>query len=482
MTLTVTPLAQGFAASGEGEWLALARKTLKGAGVETLDVETIDGLKIHPLYQASKDPIGFAPAPRGGERPWDVRAEIAHGGVGAAHDALAADLSGGASSALIRIDPEGLNGVAIGSAADLAAVLDGVLTDVAPIALDAGLLGPRAADWLSAAATASPAAPLAFHLDPLSAFAETGTSPGPIESHLIAAANTAARLSTTHPEATLFLASGRVVHEAGGTNVEELAFALAAALAYAKALTRAGLSAQAAFKAVVLGLAVDADPLIAIAKLRAARLTWARLTSACGVAAPALIEARSSRRMITRADPWTNLIRLTAAGFAAAVGGADACVLGGFTDALGAPTPLARRMSRNIQLIVMEEGGLGAVADPAGGAGGFERLSRDLARAAWTRFTALEAAGGAVAALRDGLIGDETLKCRAELTARIADRRLRIVGVTDFRAANVRPAPAEAMVTQAVSAPDPRLPGPDSRCETLSPISLEDLAATGTAA
>ncbi len=265
---------------------------------------------------------------------------------------------------------------------------------------------------------ASPAAPLAFHLDPLGAFAGAGASPGPIESHLIAAANTAARLSTTHPGASLFLASGVVVHEAGGTAAEELAFALAAALGYAKALVRAGLSMEAALGGIVLGLTTDVDPLLSIAKLRAARILWTRFTQACGAPRPATIEARSSGRMLTRADPWTNLVRLTAAAFAAAVGGADAIVLGAFTDALGAPAPFAERLARNTQLILMEEGHVGAAIDPAGGAGAFEALTIDLARVAWEQFTVIEAAGGVVAALREGLIARETATARERLGRR----------------------------------------------------------------
>src|SRR6185312_6241847 len=123
------------------------------------------------------------------------------------------------------IDPVGAAGVAIGSAEGLARALDGVLLDVAPVALDAGFLGPTAADWLGA---------LALHLDPLSAFAEGGASPGPLEAHLISAATVAARLAAPYPRASLFLASGRALHEAGGGEAGELALAVAAALAYAK--------------------------------------------------------------------------------------------------------------------------------------------------------------------------------------------------------------------------------------------------------
>jgi methylmalonyl-CoA mutase len=266
------------------------------------------------------------------------------------------------------------------------------------------------------------------------------------------------------------------VHEAGGGEAAELAFAIAAALAYAKALTRAGLSIDDAFGRIGLGLAADADYFLGVAKLRAARRLWARLTGACGVATEAAIEARSSGRMLTRADPWTNMIRLTAAAFAAATGGADAIVLGAFTDALGAPTTFARRQSRNIQLVLAEEAYLGRVVDPAGGAGYLETLTDELARAAWDRFQAIEAAGGVVRALEGGVIAEAVEETRNELKARLGGKQARLLGVTDFPASEGRDAAVETSRPAAVEAPDPRLPGPDSRCAPLTAIRLEDLA------
>jgi methylmalonyl-CoA mutase len=472
-----TPLADDFPPATEAEWLGLVERTLKGASAESLVSPGPDGLRIQPLYEAAASPSGIVAPPRGGDRPWDIRTCVRHPSPAQARDAINGDLAGGAASVLVAVDRGGGEGVAVGSAEALGRLLDDVLIDVAPIALEAGFLGTAAADWLSAAAKGSPAAPLAFHLDPLSAFAASGGSPGPIESHLIAAANLAARLAPIHPRASFFLGSGTVAHEAGATPAQELAFALASALAYAKALKRAGLATEPALATTVIGLAVDADFLISIAKLRAARMVWARLSGALGAPMPARIEARSSRRMLTRAEPWSNMIRLTAAGAAAAIGGADAIVLGAFTDALGLPTAFARRMSRNTQLILMDEGHLGAVADPVAGSGAFEALSRDLARAAWTRFNAIEAAGGLIAALREGLIARDAETDREQLKADLAAGTLRLIGVTDFQAAESRPAAVDEVDFVAAQAPEARLPGPDSACPPLAPIALEDLAA-----
>ena len=479
MNAPTLALAADFPPAARADWLALVEKTLKGAGLASLAGRTPDGLAVEPLYTADDAPVAaaFPTAPRDGERAWDIRAAIAHPDPAHANAQILEALAGGASSILITIDPAGVEGVAIGSGQALEGLLEGVALDIAPIALDAGFLGAGCAEWLAAAAKASPAAGPAFHLDPLTAFAATGASPGPIESHLIAGAGLAARLAETYPKASLYRASGRVVHEAGGTPAQELAFAAAAALSYAKALVRAGLAIEAAFARVTLGLAVDGDALASIAKLRAARLIWTRITGACGVAGRARIEALSSRRMLTRADPWTNLVRLTAAGFAAVVGGADAVVLGAFTDAIGLPTAQARRLARNTSLILMEEAHLGRVADPMAGTWAVEALTADLARAAWTRFTAIEAAGGLAEALRAGLIVGQIDEARANLKAALACGETKIVGVTDFPGGAVGAVAIEPDAKISAQAPDPRLPGPDSHCPALVPIRLEALAA-----
>jgi methylmalonyl-CoA mutase len=468
----VIPLAADFPPADRQAWLSLVERTLKGAPLASLTRHTLEGVAIEPLYEAGLP----APAPAKSAPGWDVRTIVRHADPAAANEAALADLAQGAQSVLLRLDPEGRDGVAAGSAEDLARALDGVMLDVAPVGLDAGFLGPKAADWLAVAAKDAPAAQLSFHLDPLSAFARAGVSPGPIEAHLISSATVGARLAEPYPKASLFLASGQVAHEAGAGEAAELAIAMAAAFAYAKALVRAGLSMQDAFDRITLGLAVDADYFVSIAKLRAARRLWARLAEACGAAAPARIEARSSARMLTAADPWTNMVRLTAAAFAGAVGGADALVLGAFTDALGAPTAFARRQSRNIQLVLQEEASLGRVIDPAGGCGFLEALTDELARAAWAEFQAIEAAGGVVRALESGHIAEVAGRARQALQDRIADRTVRILGVTDFPIADGREAEIAPNAPRRAEAPSPRLPGPDSRCPALAAIRLESLA------
>ncbi|MGZ6015982.1 MAG: methylmalonyl-CoA mutase family protein, partial [Phenylobacterium sp.] len=149
--------------------------------------------------------------------------------------------------------------------------------------------------------------------------------------------------------------------------------------------------------------------------------------------------------------------------------GADTVILGNFTDALGLPTEFARRQSRNTQLVLMEEAHIGRVADPAAGAGYVEALTDQMARAAWTQFQAIEAAGGLVAALAAGQIAEGVA---AALAARPSDPK--IIGVTAFPPAKETPVEVEIAAARAVSAPSARLPGPDSGCPPLRPMRIPE--------
>jgi methylmalonyl-CoA mutase len=466
-----TPLADGFPPADREAWLASVQRSLRGAPFDTLVSRTADGLEIQPLY-VSGDAEGRLTC-RGGGPPrssWDVRTVVSHPDPGRANAQILEDLAGGASSVLLTV---GDQGCAAGSEDDMARALSGVVLEAAAVALDAGFLGPQAARWLAACARSSPQARLALHLDPLTAFAERGASPGPIEAHVRAAAQVAAPLAETYAGASFFLATGRAAHEAGGTEAQELGVMAAAAVAYARALGEQGMNPAEALGRIVFGLSVDGDYFTSIAKLRAGRRIAERLGEATGRGEPPVVEARASGRMLTRLDAWTNLLRLTAAGFAGGAGGADAVVLSPFTDAIGAPSPLARRQARNTQLELMEESHLGRVADPAAGSWFIESVTAELAREGWAVFQAIEREGGLVAALTSGFIAANVEGARAALHA--AAERRGVLGVTRFPDPEERPVATDATAAARPGAgPDPRLPGEDSTCRPLSPMRITE--------
>jgi methylmalonyl-CoA mutase len=473
MDTEIIPLAEDFPPASRPDWERAALKALKGEPLERLRRRTTDGFAVDGLgTPAEGDPAARAGAPADPERPWDIRTVVDHPHPERANADVLQDLENGAASVLVRLDPSGAVGVAAGSAQDLGRVLGGVLLDLAPVALEAGWMAPVAADWLAELAKGGPASPLAMHMDPLGTWAREGVSPGPVGAHLRAAAETAARHAPTYPRASFFLADGRPVHEAGGSEGWELGFAAAAALAYARGMEAEGV--EAPWSKIVLGLSADVEHLTTVAKLRAARVIWSKMTTACGAQAPARIEARSSRRMLAAQDSWTNLLRLTAAGFGAAVAGAEAVILEPFTTPLAGaalrPGALARRQARNIQLVLMEEAGLGRVADAAGGAGYVEALTDGLARAGWAALQAIEAGGGLEQALASGSLAAAIAEARDARRTAYADGGLGLIGVTRFPNAQDEPPAMEAVDPAPVAAPDARRPGPDSQCPALAPV------------
>lgn len=420
------------------QWRASAVKALKDKPLESLLHIDADHLVTRPLYADATGikPL-FAPRPSDAEgRAWDLRTQVEGDDPVAVNAAVLTDLEGGAASVI-------LSGGALSDAEPMARSLDNVALELAAVALDAGLDGPDAADALAVVAKGAPRAKLMFHMDPIGAYAAAGGSPRPVELHLAQAAATAERHSGAYPDATFFLASGRVVHEAGGSAGQELGFIAASVVAYAKASAEAGLSVERALKGTVLGLSVDAEYFDSLAKVRALRIVWASLTKAFGVDVPANIEARSSRRMLAAKDPWPNLLRLTAAGFAGAVGGADSVVLDGFTRASGRPDAFARRQARNTQIVLMEEAHLGRVDDPAAGSWFLDSRTHDLAEAGWAEFQRIEREGGILASLKGGAIQMRVAAARASLQSAYDGGSRQIIGVTKFVDPDVRPAPVE---------------------------------------
>ena len=159
----------------------------------------------------------------------------------------------------------------------------------------------------------------------------------------------------------------------------------------ARASSRASPAARGA---IFFRLAADADQFLTIAKLRALRLLWAQIEVACGLTPkPALVHAETAWRMMTRRDPYVNLLRTTTAAFAAGLGGADLVSVLPFTQALGLPDAFARRLARNTQLVLIEEANLGRVTDAGAGAGGIETLTDEMAQAAWALFQVSESQG-----------------------------------------------------------------------------------------
>ncbi|HEV7653325.1 MAG TPA: methylmalonyl-CoA mutase family protein [Mycobacteriales bacterium] len=438
------PLAAQFPATTREQWVELVAGVLRRSGlpegadpVEALTGTTYDDIPVRPLYTAADRPVadpgrpGAAPYVRGSTADgptltgWDVRPRHANPDPAALRAALLNDLETGATSSWLVLGDAGL------PVADLAAALEGVYVELAPVALDAGAQTRAAADAFLALVADRGLDPAevrgSLGADPIGLRARTGA-----DADLGLLGELAGRGGAGLRVATV---DGTVAHDAGASDATELAVATATGVAYLRALTDAGLAVEPALDAIEFRFAVSADQFASIAKLRAARRIWGRVAELSGAAPDRRGQrqhAVTSAAMMTRHDPWVNMLRTTIACFAAAVGGADAITVLPFDAALGLPDDLARRVARNTQAILHDESSLGRVLDAAGGSWYVEAFTDELADKAWDTFTAIERAGGALAALDDGTIGDLVAATRARRADDVAHRRAPLTGVTEY--------------------------------------------------
>ncbi|MFD3523486.1 methylmalonyl-CoA mutase small subunit [Streptomyces sp. NPDC058653] len=487
-------LAAEFPEPTHDQWQGLVEGVLRktGRNVSGTDAEdalstTIeDGLTTRPLYTAADDPgdgglPGFAPFTRGGTpggptpSGWDVRQRHARTDAARTNEAVLEDLANGTTSLWIAVGETGVPVSALGDA------LDGVYLDLAPVALDAGDEFPGAAAELlrlyDERDVPRDQARGTLGADPLGRLARTGEETPGLQD---AAAELARLCDQEYPGLRALVVDALPYHEAGGSAAQELGCSLAAGVAALRDLDAAGLSVEAACGQLEFRYAATADQFLTIAKLRAARRLWARVAEVAG-AGPAGAAQRqhavTSSVMMTRRDPWVNMLRTTVASLAAGVGGADSVTVLPFDHTLGLPDGFARRIARNTSTILIEESHLGRVIDPAGGSWYVEKLTDDLAHAAWAWFQEIERAGGQRAALRGGLVAERLAATWATRSEKLARRREPVTGVSEF------PQLAEVPVVRDTPPPAPvgGLPTVhrDDAFEALRSRSDAHLAATG---
>ncbi|MDB5508528.1 MAG: mutA [Hyphomicrobiales bacterium] len=432
----------GFPAVDEAHWRGLVDKVLKGAPFEKLVGRSYDGLEIQPLYARAANATPLASAHDGA---WDMLARIDHPDALDAHAQALTDLENGSNGLhLVFRGARSARGFGLPTdARSLERALESVVLETGlTIAVDAGEAASDIAGHLAGLVEARGLKPgevrILFGLDPIDA-GDHGRSSIPASF-----ATTVKRLRDAGHVAPIAAADARFVHDAGGSEAQELAVLLGSAVAMLRSLVDAGIALQDARDAIFFRVAADADQFMTIAKLRALRRLWARIEEACGLdPKPAVIHAETAWRMMTRRDPWVNLLRATVAAFAAGVGGADHVSVLPFTQALGLPDAFARRLARNTQLILLEEANLGRVADPAAGAGGFETLTEELAQKGWALFQGAEAAGGLCAHLP--ALAAEVARVRTERLKNVARRKDPLTGTSEFP--NLAEAPVEVLAT-----------------------------------
>ena len=443
-------LAEGFPTATPERWRDLVAGVLRKSGVAeerltdhpeaVLATHSLDGFDIEPLYTATPpaaDPgfPGLAPFTRG-YRPaggvpegWDIRARHSDSDPAELRRRVHNDLMNGVASLWITVGQDAL------PVSELGQALTDVHLDLAPVVLDAR--GPEALDAATAllrvhADADVPDGRVISHLglDPLSTAALAGERPEVADTARFAAEH-AARFANLG----LFVADGTLVHNAGGSDAQEIGSAIASGTAYLRALAEAGLDVADAADRIEFRLAANADQFSVIAKLRAVRAMWNQVLEASGVPAQRRsmrLHATTSDAMLTRRDPHVNMLRTTVACFAAGVGGADAVTVAPFDSAIGLPDDFARRVARNTQSLLVEESHLARVIDPAGGSFYVESLTGDLYRAGWTFFRVLERAGGMAEAIAQGTLHAAVDQVWERRRNDLATRAAPLTGLSEF--------------------------------------------------
>jgi methylmalonyl-CoA mutase len=431
-------LAAGFAPATYEDWRKLVDGVLKGAPFEKLVGKTYDGLRIDPIYARAHHAAPVAS--RAEAAPWQIMQRIDHADAAQANAQALHDLENGANGlTLVFAGANGAHGFGLQPSAEaLEKVLDGVFVD-AGIAVELQV-GPQSrmaaihlAETIKRKGIDPAACDVRFGLDPIGACAVWGSSPYSWPEIVPAVTGAIKGLAAMGFKGPFAAADGRVIHDAGGSEVQELVFVLAAGVQYLRALESAGVTLEDARGMIYARLSADADQFLTMAKFRALRLLWARIEQSCGLKPkPLFIAADTAWRMLTQRDPYVNMLRATIATFSAGLGGADSINVLPHTLALGLPDAFARRAARNTQLVLLEESNLAKVADPAAGSGGIETLTRQLCEAAWALFQEIEKAGGVFAALKQNLIQRKVVATRAVRETNIARRKEVLTGASEF--------------------------------------------------
>lgn len=438
-------LAGEFPATDRATWEALA------GDVDALRSTTYDGISVEPLYTADDEiaPVGlpgFTPFVRGrtaaGTRRtgWDVRQLVdvrtdRTDRTDRSRGAAVHELERGATSVWLRLHDEVAYDI---DEPLIARVLEGTLLDVAPVVIDAGQRWSVAGEVLCELWDRLGVDPAlvsgSFGADP---FGEWASNRGrmDLDGHL-ADLSAAAFRSRAYPHVRLATIDGTRFHDAGASDAQELGFTVANAVSTLRIIGDDEHDVASAFGEIELRLAATADQFATIAKFRAARRLWARVAEIAGdprAAGRTPIHAVTSTAMMTRYDAAVNMLRGTVACFAAGVAGADAVTVIPY-DAFAAerPSELGRRIARNTQSVLAMESHLARVIDPAGGSWYVERLTSDLAHAAWDVFQEVEQAGGFRSAVEAGIVNKRIAVVRAQRCSDVDRRRAPITGVTEF--------------------------------------------------
>ncbi len=470
------PLLAGFPAAPQEAWHEEVVRLLKGASFEErMLTQTMEGITLRPIY--TKDDLedlsafrtmpGDPPYVRGSRparprsEPWWVSQELpfpTHEEFGQAvrHDLLRGQTAVNLlldRAAQAGLDPDqadpsdvGAGGTSIASVIGLTSALEGVDLEKTPILVQPGSAALPAAALLVALMRGREEDTSCLRgsigMDPLCGLVQLGALPISLDRAYGELACLTRWAVDFAPRVLTLAAYGFPYHEAGGSAAQELGFTLAVAAEQMRRLGEEGIDPGVSAPRILFGFSAGPHFFMEIAKLRAARLAWARLVQACGLpddAGRMFIHVRTSGYTQSAVDVHTNILRGTTQAFAAILGGCDSLHVEPFDRPFGLPDDLSRRLARNTQIVLREESRLDAVIDPAGGSWFVERLTHDLAAESWEIFRQVEARGGMTRALEEGWPQAQVEEVAAAREKDIASGRQVMVGVNRYQDPDERP-------------------------------------------
>lgn len=463
------PLFDMFAPATYEEWRAAAEKTLKGVPFEKrLITKTYEQILLQPIYNAADiaelphtgSLPGFAPFVRDTRvlgpvlERWQVAQELPYPTADEANQAAQADVPRGLTTLNLPLDqatqhgldPDaaapaqvGTGGLSLATLADARRLLAQLDLNRLALLVNAGAQAMPVAALLVTAAEAQGITPDQLHgclgADPLGALAASGTLPASLDRCYDLLAEWTRWAMAHAPRLRTIVVSTHVYHNSGAHAAQELACALATGVAYLRALQERGLSVNEIAPRIQFTCSVGSQFFLEVARLRAARMLWARVVAAFDgdeTAQQMHLHARTSAWTKTRYDVYNNMLRATGEAMAAVMGGAQSIHISHFDEAWGLPDEFSRRIARNLHVILQEECNFFRLIDPPGGSWAVEKLTDEIAAKAWELFQAIERQGGMAAALQAGMPQAAIAATRAERFAAIAQRREVIVGVNMY--------------------------------------------------
>jgi len=452
-------------------WRDLAAKELKGADPETLTWETPEGIPVKALYTAADlealETVGglpgmepFVRGPRAtmyANRPWTIRQ---YAGFSTAEESNAfyrQNLAAGQMGLSVAFDlathrgydsdhprvvgDVGKAGVAIDSVEDMKILFDGIPLDKMSVSMTMnGAVLPVLAGYVVAAeeqGVSQDKLTGTIQNDILKEFMVRNTYIYPPAPSMRIVGDIISHTAAHMPKFNSISISGYHMQEAGATAVQELGFTLADGLEYARFAASRGLSVDEFAGRLSFFFAIGMNFFMEVAKLRAARLLWARIMTDLGAQKPGSkmlrTHCQTSGVSLTEQDPYNNVVRTAYEALAAVLGGTQSLHTNGFDEAIALPSDFAARIARNTQLILAEETGVTHVIDPLGGSYYVEALTQSLANEAWALIQEVEGLGGMTKAVESGMPKLRIEEAAARRQARVDRGEEAIVGVNKYR-------------------------------------------------